>query len=93
MRRAAGDPDLRRLMPRLPEHECSPYDLLPFGVVLRALLACLVRGRFHAIPEFLARRRRAGEYNRELKRRTRLRPETPAARHARGKVVLGIGGV
>lgn len=78
VRRVGGDPDLRRLMPRLPEHECSPYELIPFRVLIPALFGCLMRGRLAVLREFVARGRRATEYQRELKKRMRLLEEVSA---------------
>ncbi|HKK26874.1 MAG TPA: NAD(P)/FAD-dependent oxidoreductase [Gemmatimonadota bacterium] len=78
-RRIAADPDLARRMTRLPEHDASPYDLLPPGPVLRALAGCLLRGQLGALGEFLAQGRRAKEFGAELARRRALLDEAAAA--------------
>ncbi|MGH7556244.1 MAG: NAD(P)/FAD-dependent oxidoreductase [Gemmatimonadota bacterium] len=66
---------LQRLMVRLPEHECSPYDALPAGAVVRLLLGALLRGRFAVIPDFVAQGRRIAEYRRVMKERIGLMEE------------------
>lgn len=71
-------PDAGRLVTKLPEHEASPYDLLPLGPILRALGSCLLRGRLGALREFVAQGRRAREFRRELEKRERLLAEVAA---------------
>jgi flavin-dependent dehydrogenase len=70
--RVGRDPELARRMTRLPEHRSSPYDVLPFRVVLDSLAAALLRGKMGVIPEFFAQGRRASGYQRELAARSRL---------------------
>lgn len=72
VRKIAMDADLQRRMTTLPEHQSSPYDALPMSVILGSLAGALVRGEFRVVPEFLRQGRRASEYARELKHRTRL---------------------
>ena len=71
-RRLGRDPVLARRMSRLPEHRCSPYDVLPISVIIRCLIGALLRGRLQVIPEFLAQGKRAADYRRELEQRQRL---------------------
>ena len=78
VKKVAGDAQLQRLMTRLPEHQCSPYDALPVSAILPPLLGAVVRGRFGVIPEFMAQGRRIGEYKRCLKERERLLEEASA---------------
>jgi flavin-dependent dehydrogenase len=58
----------------LPLHECSAYDAVPFGTVLRALLDGLARGKPGVIPEFLAQAKRIRAYERAMKEREALVP-------------------
>ncbi len=76
--RVAKDEHLKRLMIRLPEHQCSPYDALPIDAVLAPLLSGVLRGRFGVIKEFLAQGRRISEYKKTLGERTRLLREVEA---------------
>lgn len=73
---------LQRLVARLPDHRCSPYDALPAGAVLPTLVGALLRGRFGVIPEFLAQGRRAAEYGRVLRQRRELLEDTPSESQA-----------
>ena len=77
--KVSRDARLKRLMTRLPEHQCSPYDALPISAVLAALLGAVARGRFGVIPEFLAQGRRISEYKKELAKRQRLLEEATVA--------------
>jgi hypothetical protein len=63
---------LQRMMTRLPEHQCSPYDVLPPSAILPTVLGAVARGRFRVIPEFLAQGRRAMQYRNVLRDRVRL---------------------
>ena len=78
VRRIASDPTLQKRMTTLPEHRGSPYDALPMSVVLGSLVGALGRGHFGVVPEFLRQGRRASEYQREFKERTRLLAEASA---------------
>lgn len=71
----ARDERLQRLMTRLPEHQCSPYDALPVTAILPVLFGAVAKGRFGVIPEFLAQGRRVGEYKRSLRERIHLLEE------------------
>jgi flavin-dependent dehydrogenase len=64
LERVAEDDRLKRLVLRLPEHQCSPYDILPAGVVLGTLGRALLRGRLGVISEMIAQGRRVAEYRR-----------------------------
>lgn len=75
-RRIGADPELVERMTDLPEHRTNPYDVIPSGPVLRALLGCLARGRWAAVGEFLDQGRRAGEFREEMERRRELLAET-----------------
>jgi len=75
MENLASDPETARLMTKLPEHEATPYDVLPPSKVLPWLLAAVLRGRWGVIPEFLAFGRRAREFNRALGERKRFLAE------------------
>lgn len=70
--KVAADERLRRRMTLLPEHECSPYDALPVSTILPVLLRGLSRGRLGLLREFVAQGRRAAEYARAAKHRTKL---------------------
>lgn len=70
--RVARDPGLRARVARLPQHQCSPYDAVPFGTVMRALPGGLARGRPQVISEFLAQGRRIAAYNKVMKQRRAL---------------------
>lgn len=63
---------LRDGLTRLPEHRCSPYDVVPFGAIAACLAQAVARGRFAAAGEFLAQARRMTAYRRALRERTRL---------------------
>ena len=76
--RIASDPALQKRMTTLPEHRGSPYDALPMSVVLGSLVGALGRGQFGVVPEFLRQGRRASEYQREFKERTRLLAQASA---------------
>ncbi len=78
--RVGEDPALRRRMTGLPEHEASPYDVVPPSVALRCLLAALVRGRLSALSEFASIGGRAREFRRELEKRERLLAEAAGPR-------------
>ncbi len=82
LERVARDERLERRMTRLPEHECSPYEAVPVGVVLSALARALVKGRFEVIPEFAAQVRRMARYRRALRERERLLSEVREAEPA-----------
>lgn len=75
--RIGADEHLQQLVTDLPEHRSSPYDVLPFRVVLSALLGGLARGQFGVIPEFLSQGRRISEFKKELAKRQRLLREVP----------------
>lgn len=68
----ARDPDGPRLLTKLPEHEATPYDLLPPSKVLPWILKGVARGRLGLIPEFIAFGRRAREFHRALRERKAL---------------------
>jgi menaquinone-9 beta-reductase len=70
--RIARDERLQRRITGLPEHRCSPYDVLPPAAVASCLAGALLRGRIRVIPDFLAQARRVLEYRRALKARQRL---------------------
>ena len=74
--RVARSERLQRIMTRLPEHQCSPYDVLPPSAVMPLVLGAIVRGRFGVIPEFLAQGRQAMAYGRTLRERRELLAET-----------------
>lgn len=78
VKRIASDPVLQQRMTALPEHRGSPYDALPMSVVLGSLVGALGRGQFGVVPEFLRQGRRATEYQREFKARSRLLAEASA---------------
>lgn len=80
--RVAEDDVLRRSITRLPEHEASPYDVLPMSVVLSSFFGALIRGRFGVIPEFLAQGRRVAEYKKELVKRKRMLEEAAVGTRA-----------
>lgn len=83
-RRVARDERLQRLMTRLPEHQCSPYDALPISTVLTTLIDAIARARFGVIPEFLAQGRRISEYKKVLRERIRLLDEAVDAQQEDG---------
>ncbi len=64
----SSDPELQARMTLLPEHESTPYDVLPMSVIVRCVFGALLRGRFEVVPEFLAQGRRAREFRRVMKR-------------------------
>ena len=70
--KVARSQKLQRMMTRLPEHRCSPYDVLPPSAILPTVLGAVARGRFSVIPEFLAQGRRAMQYRNALRDRVRL---------------------
>jgi len=76
--RVARDERLQRLMSRLPEHQCSPYDALPPSVIVPVVLRALLRGRLGVVREFAEQARRVREYGHHLKERTRLLEEASA---------------
>lgn len=74
--KVARSEELQRRMTRLPEHQCSPYDVLPPSAIVPTVLGAVARGRFGVIPEFLAQGRRAMAYGRTLRERRALLAET-----------------
>jgi len=66
------DPELGRLMSRLPQHQCSPYDAIPGRAILPIVFGAVARGRFGVIPALLRQARAVAGFRRELRRRMRL---------------------
>jgi flavin-dependent dehydrogenase len=75
-RKVGKNDRLKRMVAQLPEHQCSPYDAIPFATVLGALLGALIRGRVRVAREFAAQGRRIAGYKKEMKERTALLSET-----------------
>ena len=68
----AGDTKLCERITLGLDHRISPYDALPFGVVLGVLGRALLRGRLGVLGELKRRGRRRAEVLREIARRRRL---------------------
>lgn len=77
--RLARDERLRNRIARLPEHQSSPYDVVPVGTALAIAIGALARGRYAVVPDFIAQARRVLDYRRALRQRRRLVHASPSA--------------
>jgi flavin-dependent dehydrogenase len=77
--RLAGNPALRERIARLPEHQSSPYAVVPMRVVFATIADALMHGRFGVIPDFATQVVRMLHYRKNLRRSMRLLREIPRA--------------
>jgi hypothetical protein len=70
--RLARDEGLRNRIALLPEHQSSPYDVVPVGTAIAIAIGALARGRYVVVPDFVAQARRMLRYRRVLRDRMRM---------------------
>jgi flavin-dependent dehydrogenase len=71
------NPDIMARMPGVFERTRTPYDLVPFGIMLSWMGSALVRGRFDVLKGFLAAGKTMGEEQKEIASRKKLLDAAP----------------
>ena len=66
------DAELKKRMALVMEHKLSPFDAFPASKVLKWTIGAALKGKLNAIPEFLAKGKRAAFVNKQLKERKKL---------------------
>lgn len=81
--RLGRDDRLRNRIARLPEHQSSPYDVVPIGTAVTIVMAALARGQYGVVPDFIAQARRMLVYRRVFRQWMRLADASKAGREKR----------
>jgi flavin-dependent dehydrogenase len=77
--RLTRDARLRNRIARLPEHQSSPYDVVPMTAVLATVSGALAQGRFAVVADFMTQAHRMLRYRMVMRQRARLlRNASPA---------------
>lgn len=66
------EPELKKKLALVMEHKLSPFNFIPASSIMKWVMADVLRGQFNAIPDFLAKGRRALFVKRQLKSRMKL---------------------
>ena len=73
------EPELKKKLALVMEHKLSPFDFIPASIVIKWVMADVLRGRFSVIPDFFAKGRRASFVNGQIKRSRKLLAEANAS--------------